>query len=67
MTDPNPESTDAALRARVGLCLDCIHAELVPHPRGAEPYRMCRRSKTDPAYPKYPPLPVRVCPGYEKK
>jgi hypothetical protein len=26
---------------------------------------MCERSKTDPAYPKYPRLPVRECLGYE--
>jgi hypothetical protein len=25
----------------------------------------CERAKTDPAYPKYPPLPVWNCAGYE--
>jgi hypothetical protein len=25
---------------------------------------MCTRGLTDPAYPKYPRLPVRACPGY---
>lgn len=27
---------------------------------------MCERSKSDPAYPKYPRLPVLECPGYEQ-
>jgi hypothetical protein len=26
---------------------------------------MCLRSKDEPAYPKYPRVPVRACPGYE--
>ena len=26
---------------------------------------MCRRSREDPAYPRYPRLPVLACPGYE--
>ena len=26
---------------------------------------MCQRSFADPAYPKYPLLPVVACPGYE--
>jgi len=28
---------------------------------------MCLRSKTDERFPKYPRLPVRECPGYEKR
>jgi hypothetical protein len=28
---------------------------------------MCERSKTDPAYPKYPRLPVLECAGFEKR
>jgi hypothetical protein len=27
-------------------------------------FSMCERSKTDPAFPKYPPLPVLECRGY---
>ena len=67
MTDPKENEADAAQRARIGLCLDCVHAETVPHPRGGEPYRMCGKSRVDSAFPKYPPLPVRECSGYEKE
>jgi hypothetical protein len=28
---------------------------------------MCERSKTDPAYPKYPRLPVLECAGFEPR
>ncbi len=28
---------------------------------------MCERSKSDPAYPKYPRVPVLECTGYEGK
>jgi hypothetical protein len=27
---------------------------------------MCELSKTDPRFPRYPPLPVIVCAGYER-
>ena len=28
---------------------------------------MCLRSKTDERFPKYPPVPVRACPGFEER
>jgi len=28
-------------------------------------FRLCERSATDPAYPRYPALPVLRCPGFE--
>jgi hypothetical protein len=34
--------------------------------RGSE-FSLCKRSKTEPAYPKYPRVPVLVCRGYEKR
>ncbi len=55
--------TDPALE-RVGLCAQCVHARVIRNRRGSTFYR-CGRSDTDPQYPKYPPLPVRACPGYE--
>lgn len=27
---------------------------------------LCQKSETDPAYPKYPRLPVLECPGYAR-
>jgi hypothetical protein len=52
MTDPG-----------IGLCADCQHGRIVPG--GRSTFYLCRRSLTDPAYPKYPPLPVIACRGYE--
>jgi hypothetical protein len=49
---------------RVGLCAQCVHARVIRNRRGSTFYR-CGRSDTEPQYPKYPPLPVRACPGYD--
>jgi hypothetical protein len=51
-------------RERVGLCWDCRWARRVATARGAT-FFLCRRAETDPAYPKYPPLPRLRCAGYE--
>jgi len=54
-------------RDRVGLCWDCIHARIVPHPRGGMAYWICAGTYQGLPLPKYPPLPVRHCPGYTPK
>ena len=51
-------------RSRVGLCATCLHRREVPNRRGSVFY-LCQRSTSDPAYPRYPRLPVLTCPGYE--
>jgi hypothetical protein len=61
--------TDVPLRddrrpARVGLCATCRHADIVISSRDATFYR-CTLSETDPAFPRYPTLPVRSCAGYQ--
>jgi len=48
----------------VGLCADCVFARAVTSARGST-FLLCQRSQTDPRFPKYPPLPVRSCPGFE--
>lgn len=58
-TDQNPHE-----RARVGLCLRCQYRRVIVSDRGSRFY-FCERSKTDPRFPKYPPLPVLACAGYE--
>lgn len=58
----DPESQ----HARVGLCLECRFAQVVESERGSVFY-LCQRSRTDPAFPKYPALPVVRCSGYELK
>jgi hypothetical protein len=55
---------DTPALARVGLCATCAHRREVPNRRGSVFY-LCLRSKSDPAYPRYPRLPVLSCPGYE--
>lgn len=52
--------------AQVGLCLHCRHARIVVS-RAESRFYLCKRSRTDPAYPKYPRLPVLRCDGYERE
>lgn len=47
-----------------GLCDSCIHARAITSSRGSTFIR-CELSFTDPRFPKYPPLPVVRCEGYE--
>jgi hypothetical protein len=50
-----------------GLCGTCAHQKLIHTTRGTT-YSMCLRHRTEPErYPKYPPLPVRACAGYEPR
>jgi hypothetical protein len=51
--------------ARAGLCATCRHAAVIVSDRGSRFYR-CERSKTDPRFPRYPPLPVVSCIGYDE-
>jgi hypothetical protein len=50
-------------RSRAGLCTDCAYGRCVESARRSTFY-LCERSSTDPAFPKYPRLPVLACPGY---
>ena len=47
-----------------GLCDTCRHQQIVRTTRGST-FSLCRRSKTDPDYPRYPRLPVVECRGWE--
>lgn len=49
-----------------GLCERCRHQQIVGTTRGSS-YSLCRRSREDAAYPRYPRLPVLRCPGYERR
>jgi hypothetical protein len=49
-----------------GLCDTCVHCRLIRSDRGSV-FVMCLRGLTDPAYPKYPRLPVLNCAGYERQ
>lgn len=50
-------------RRLAGLCTDCLHHRLVDS--GRSTFVLCQRGLVDPAYRKYPPLPVLSCSGYE--
>ena len=50
----------------VGVCASCRHALTVVNDRGSRFVR-CERSRTDPAYARYPRLPLAACQGHEPK
>jgi hypothetical protein len=52
--------------AGAGLCDTCAHQQVVRNTRGSV-FSLCLRSRTDPAYPKYPPVPVLACAGHEPR
>jgi hypothetical protein len=56
----------AAPSQRNGLCDSCAHQQLVPNTRGSV-FSLCLRSRTDERYPRYPPVPVAACAGYEPR
>jgi hypothetical protein len=47
-----------------GLCARCRHARVVTSVRGSR-FVACDRSRTDPAYARYPRLPVLTCAGVD--
>jgi len=63
MSAPN-SSPEANLR--LGLCAHCLHARLIESSKGSQ-FLRCQLSQSDPAFPKYPRLPVLACPGYGQK
>jgi hypothetical protein len=56
------EPTTGTMRA--GLCDTCSHQQEVRNTRGSV-FSLCMRSRVDPAYPRYPRVPVLECRGYE--
>jgi hypothetical protein len=67
MTKPVKGSTGHSLHnpsiVDNGLCDRCIHQQLVRNTRGSA-FSLCLRSRTEPAYPRYPRVPVAACPGF---
>lgn len=49
-----------------GLCLSCAHSSRIVSARGSE-FWLCRLAAGNPAFTKYPRLPVLRCPGYERR
>jgi hypothetical protein len=55
----------AGEEASVGLCARCCMASVARSARGGRFWR-CERADSDPAYLRYPPLPVLRCLGFEE-
>jgi hypothetical protein len=49
-----------------GLCETCAHQQVIANTRGSR-FSLCLRSRSDPAYPRYPRLPVLDCRGHEAR
>jgi len=52
-------------KAPVGLCFTCRWKRATVNRRGSVFFR-CARAEEDARFVRYPPLPVRSCPGYEE-
>jgi hypothetical protein len=48
------------------LCETCHNLREIITPKGSR-FLLCQLSKSDPAYPKYPPQPVLRCDGCHKR
>lgn len=46
-----------------GLCKRCTHVQVIISARGSRFY-LCQLSLTDPAFPRYPRIPVLECSGF---
>jgi hypothetical protein len=53
-------------RIEQGLCAVCRHARRIRSDRGAI-FVLCGLSAANPAFPRYPSLPVLVCGGFERR
>ena len=47
----------------IGLCLTCVNSRVIESRKGSRFY-LCELSAVDPAFPRYPRLPVVRCVGY---
>ena len=62
----NAKSPPPNAPPRSGLCDTCSYQRVVTNTRGSR-FSLCERSREDPAYPRYPRLPVLECAGYERR
>ena len=62
----NPTLSATSGEPPPGLCGFCSHSRVITTARGSV-FRLCERSATDPAYPRYPALPMLRCAGFEPR
>lgn len=60
------EFSDTKSSATLGLCANCLHARLIASAKGSQ-FLLCQLAQSDPAFPKYPRLPVLRCSGHTPK
>jgi hypothetical protein len=60
----NQRASGQADIAAAGLCGTCAHAAAITSSKGST-FLQCQRSFADPAFARYPTLPVLRCRGYE--
>ncbi|HYN20005.1 MAG TPA: hypothetical protein VE078_03520 [Thermoanaerobaculia bacterium] len=53
------------LPVRPGLCETCEHLRLLASRNSV--FVRCGKAETDPAFPRYPPIPVVRCAGYRRE
>jgi hypothetical protein len=59
---PLAQPEDRRAVAGAGLCQSCAALQVLRSKTST--FVRCARSDHDAAFPRYPPLPVRTCPGY---
>lgn len=62
----DPERNNPLSEPDIGLCATCTHVRVMRSDRGSTFYQ-CALAFTNPAYSKYPRLPVLTCAGYTKR
>lgn len=64
MREENQEDLLRRLPVPPGLCATCEHLRLLSSPRSV--FVRCGLAEADPAFPRYPPIPVVACRGYRQ-
>ena len=61
---PEPPPPERPPRRPTSLCELCRHVRRIQTAKGSV-FLLCRRSESQPQFPKYPPQPVVDCRGFE--
>jgi len=64
MPRPDGPKPRAETETMAGLCPTCQHVRVIVSERGST-FLRCRLATAQNAFAKYPPQPVRHCPGHE--